>query len=300
MSNMKRAPLIGMSIFFSVAVLGSIAWQLHGYTFALLEPRGTVALAERGLIIHALLLMLIVVIPVFILIFAIAWRYRASNSKAVYTPNWEHSTMEELVWWAVPIEIILVLGALTWSSSRELDPYRPLTSEKPFVVEVVALDWKWLFIYPTLGTATLGEVDFPAGHPVEFDLTADAPMNSFWIPQLGGQIYVMTGMVTQLHLQADTPGTFRGSSANYSGDGFAHMTFAAKALSESDFITWSAAAKTAPLTLTMDTYKILASPSTNTPPITYGSVDPGLFASIINQFMPPSTQSGHDMMPMHQ
>ena len=265
-----------------IAVLFAL---LQNYTFSVFDPKGLIASEERGLIIHAVLLMLIIVIPVFILAFSIAWRYRATNTKAVYTPDWENSPMEELIWWAIPLEIILVLGALTWSSTHQLDPYKPLSvSGTPLVVEVVALDWKWLFIYPELGIASVNQVDFPADRPVTFEITADAPMNSFWIPQLGGQIYAMTGMVTQLHLAASQIGTYAGASANYSGDGFAQMKFTANALSESDFNAWVAMVRQSSQTLDKAAYTVLAEPSTTTPQV-YASVDTTLYNSIVMQFM---------------
>ena len=292
---MKRdyVALACLAITTAVAVLVVL---LRPYTFAVLEPMGHIALSERALIVHALLLMLIVVVPVFALAFAIAWRYRAGNTSAVYTPEWEHSKLEEFVWWIVPFEIILVLGALTWSSTHQLDPYKPLVSNVPQLrVEVVALEWKWLFIYPSLGIASVNALTLPVGTPVEFDITADAPMNSFWIPQLGGQIYAMTGMSTQLHVVANERGTYMGSSANYSGSGFASMTFPVTATSPEEFDAWVAQVKNDSPALTMSTYHTLAAPGTTTP-ATYAPVADTLYNSIIMQFMSPSTShSGSDM-----
>jgi len=267
--------------------------------FQLLMPAGLVALSERALILHALLLMMIVVVPLFILAIVIAWRYRASNTKAAYTPDWEHSPMEELIWWVIPLEIILVLGALTWTSTHQLDPYKPLDSQvKPLPVEVIALNWKWLFIYPTLGVATVNELDIPVNTPVTFAITSDAPMNSFFIPRLGGQIYAMTGMSTETHLEATETGTFMGMSANYSGDGFAGMQFKTNALSQSDFNAWLVEAKHSPLILTQSSYTMLASPSQNAPVTIYGNVAKGLYNSIINKFMTSAstTPSNNDDM----
>jgi cytochrome o ubiquinol oxidase subunit 2 len=290
--NYTALLLLGVTI--AIAALYAL---LRNYTFQIFEPKGLIATEERGLIIHAVLLMLIVVIPVFILAFSIAWRYRASNTKATYTPNWENSPMEELIWWAIPFEIILVLGALTWSSTHQLDPTKPLTATStPMIVQVVALDWKWLFIYPELGIATVNEVDFPANVPVEFQITADAPMNSFWIPQLGGQIYAMTGMVTTLHLVADEPGVFNGYSANYSGEGFAEMKFAAKAMTPSDFASWVEVTKRISNPLYLDTYMQLAKPGTTTP-LYYAPVGKDLYNSIVMKFMSPQMQGS--LMEMH-
>jgi cytochrome o ubiquinol oxidase subunit II len=280
-------------VFLGITVVFAVLYALlRDYTFQVFDPKGLIATEERGLIIHAVLLMLIVVVPVFILAFSIAWRYRAGSTKAVYTPDWENSPMEELVWWAVPLEIILVLGALTWSSTHQLDPSKPLAvSGTPLVVEVVALDWKWLFIYPELGIASVNELDFPVNRPVTFYITADAPMNSFWIPQLGGQIYAMSGMVTQLHLVANNVGTYNGASANYSGDGFADMKFAANAVTEDEFNAWVAGVKHSNQILDAATYRLLARPSTTTPQ-TYASVADNLYNSIVMQFMQPQSVMG--------
>lgn len=253
--------------------------------FLLLDPQGPIALAERGLMVQSLLFMLIVAVPVFLLLFYFARQYRASNTKARYQPDWEHSKMEELIWWAIPFEIVLILGAITWSSTHELHPARPLAAgQEPLVIEVVALQWKWLFIYPQEGIASLNYAAFPAGTPVRFDITADAPMNSFWIPQLGGQVYAMTGMVNQLHLQADEPGVYAGRSANYSGDGFAHMTFEAVAMPQETFDAWVRAVRAAPDTLTMATYEHLTTPDVSAGIMYYGAVERGLFDSILAQF----------------
>lgn len=248
------------------------------------QPAGTIALQERNLIIQATLLMLIVVIPVFILAFSIAWHYRASNKKAVYSPDWEHSKMDELVWWAIPLEIILVLAALTWTSTHALDPRKTLAGQTPLKIEVVALDWKWLFIYPAQGIATVNFVELPVGQPVDFEITADAPMNSFWIPRLGGQIYAMTGMVNSLNLQATEAGDFTGGSANYSGDGFAQMQFTARAAPQSDFNAWVESVSQSPQSLSDNSYATLSQAGTSTL-LYYGSVDKNMYSDIVSKFM---------------
>ena len=252
--------------------------------FAVLDPKGVIALAERGLMLNAVLLMLVVAVPVFILIFFFAWRYRAGNTKAKYLPNWEHGKMEELVWWAIPFEIVLILGALTWTSTHELDPPKPLPGGIPLVVQVVALDWKWLFIYPEEDIASVNYVRFPLNKPTQFEITADAPMNSFWIPELGGQIYAMTGMVTTLNLMASEEGQFMGMSANYSGVGFAQMKFIAEAVRQEEYDAWVAEVKTSSSTLRWGAYNTLAKPSIAEWPAQYGSVELGLFDSIIMKF----------------
>lgn len=244
---------------------------------------GPIALQESALLVNATLLMLIVVVPVFALLFFFAWRYRAGG-KAKYQPEWEHSKMDELVWWAVPLEIILVLAALTWTSTHALDPKRPLEGSKPLVVQVIALPWQWLFIYPELDIATANTLEIPAGVPIQFVITADAPMNSFIIPKLGGQLYAMTGMASTLHLMAAEPGEYEGFSANYSGEGFAGMRFIAHARSQADFDTWVKATGTATSTLSRAGYDLLAQPSTSTPIRTWGGVEPGLFDQVLLKF----------------
>jgi cytochrome o ubiquinol oxidase subunit 2 len=254
-------------------------------SLALLNPAGVVALAERSLMIQAVLFMLIVAVPVYVLLFFFAWRYRAGNTKAVYKPDWENAKIDELIWWAIPFEIVLILGALTWVSTHELDPRAALSSEPPLVIEVVALDWKWLFIYPEERIATVNYVRIPVGRAVRFDVTADAPMNSFWIPRLGGQIYAMTGMVNSLNLKASETGEFEGRSANYSGEGFAKMTFSVEALPEGGFDSWVLGAKTSPRALTREEYEELAKPSEPAGPATYAGVEDTLYNTIVGSYM---------------
>ena len=257
--------------------------------FSVLEPAGVVALGERTLMINATLLMLVVVVPLFVLAFFVAWHWRASNKKATYMPNWEHSRMDELVWWAIPFEIVLVLGALTWSSTHQLDPHKVLqpvgiSTEPPLVVQVVALQWKWLFIYPEQHIATVNMLELPVGRPVQFEVTADAPMNSFWIPQLGGQIYAMTGMSTRLNLIATQPGVFQGGSANYSGDGFAQMQFKTYAVPASDFAAWVHTTASSSQTLNANTYNTLAQPGIELQPQYYVLPNATFYSSIVEKF----------------
>lgn len=263
--------------------------------FAILAPHGPVALAERDLMVTVILFMLIVAVPVITLLFFFAWRYRAGNTKAKYAPEWHTSTFEELVWWAIPLEIILILGALTWSSTHALDPKKPLSQELPLVVQVVALDWKWLFIYPEESVATVNYVALEVGRPVRFLITADAPMNSFWIPQLGGQIYAMTGMTTELNLLAERPGRFKGLSANYSGEHFADMQFVAEALPPEEFKAWAERARGYERVLSMETYEELSRPSVEKTPLYFGFVADGLYTDIVAQFgaLPQPTHYEH-------
>jgi cytochrome o ubiquinol oxidase subunit 2 len=231
----------------------------------------------------ATVLMLGIIIPVFALTAIIAWRYRASNHSAKYLPNWEHNATEEFIWWAVPCIDIVILASIAWNSSRDLDPFRRLPGDNE-VIEVVALDWKWLFIYPKENIATINYVEFPAGVPIEFRITSDAPMNSFWIPQLAGQIYAMTGMVTQLHLVADEPGLYQGVSANISGKGFAGMHFAVKATTPEEFQAWVSTTKAGSSTLDSAAYSELLKPSMYDQVRYYASVDNTLFNKIFSQY----------------
>ncbi|MFJ5258214.1 ubiquinol oxidase subunit II, partial [Pseudomonas sp. NPDC088414] len=227
----------------------------------LLNPTGQVGLEQRNLIITATLLMLLVVVPVIVMTFLFAWKYRASNKDAVYTPKWSHSTKIEVAVWTIPVLIIIALGYITYISTHKLDPYRPIESDvKPVTIEVVALDWKWLFIYPEQGIATVNKIVFPAHTPVNFRITSDAVMNSFFIPGLGGQIYAMAGMTTRLHLIADRNAEMDGISANYSGAGFTGMKFKAIATSQEDFDAWVSEDKKAPKQLEPAEYAALAKP----------------------------------------
>ncbi|HEY2011637.1 MAG TPA: ubiquinol oxidase subunit II [Rhizomicrobium sp.] len=257
----------------------------------LLDPKGPIGEQEKNLILIALGLMLLVVIPVILLTLYFAWRYRASNDKAEYAPNWAHSTRIELVVWTIPCVIVGFLAVLIWRTSHSLDPYQPLESRvQPVRVEVVALNWKWLFIYPDYGIASVNRLVIPTGTPVDFKITAESIMNSFFIPQLGSQIYAMPGMQTQLHLIADKPGTYLGESASFSGPGFSGMHFDAVAVSRSQFDGWIAAAQKAPRALDGAAYKHLAVPSYNERPALYAHAQPGLFLSVVNSYMPPGMQ----------
>ena len=237
MSKKRYPRLFGILPFLGMLLLSGCNWTL-------LDPKGQVGIEQKNLILIATGLMLLVVIPVIIMTLAFAWKYRASNKAATYTPDWSHSTKIEAAVWIIPILIIIALGYVTYHSTHKLDPYRPLDSDvKPVQIDVVALDWKWLFIYPEQGIATVNKIVFPANTPVNFRVTSDAVMNSFFIPQLGGQIYAMAGMQTHLHLLADEPGVFRGFSANYSGYGFSQMRFKAHSVTEPEFAQWVEAVK---------------------------------------------------------
>ena len=259
---------------------------LSGCDWVLLDSKGMVGLAQRDLILICIGLMLIVVIPAIVLTFVFAWRFRAGNTKAKYTPDWSHSTKVEIVVWGVPLIIIAVLAVIVWKSTHELDPYKPLdVAGEPLHVDVIATDWKWVFVYPDLGIATVNQLNFPANRPLAFNITSNSTMNTFFIPQLGGQIYAMAGMRTQLHLIANEPGQFRGMSGNYSGHGFSNMKFIATASSNEDFERWVAEVRNAPAALSFTQFKALAAPSKNAPVQHFSSVEPLLFKKVIDQFI---------------
>lgn len=270
------------------SLLGLITLLLNGCKAVILNPHGMIAADEKRLIIIATVLMLIVVIPVIIMTFGFAWKYRESNTKAKYTPNWSHSTILEIIWWAIPCVIIAILATITWETTHELDPYKPLSvSGKPITIEVVALDWKWLFIYPEQNIATVNFIQFPVHVPINFKITSDAPMNSFMIPALGGQIYAMAGMQTQLHLIADEEGTYNGMSVSFSGPGFSDMKFLAKASSLEEFNQWVATVKQSPQKLDQETYGVLAKPSEKNKVEYYSSVPNKFYDDLIMKFMMP-------------
>ncbi len=258
------------------------------WTFAVLDPKGAIGLAERNLMVTAILLMLIVAIPVFIILFTFARKYRAGNTKAKYAPDTDHNRIAAIALWAIPAVIIFIIAILNWKSTHALDPYKPIDSTaKPLTIQVVALQWKWLFIYPEQHIATVNFIQFPEKTPLHFQLTAEAPMNSFWIPQLGGQMYAMAGMSTQLHLIANETGDFRGSAAEISGRGFAGMKFIARSTSQADFDAWVQSVKQSSTTLSLDEYNNLALPSENNPVAFYASVEDSLYNTIMMKFMAP-------------
>ena len=263
----------------------------------LLDPVGQVGIDEKNLIITATLLMLLVVVPVILMTIIFAWKYRASNKNATYAPKWSHSTKIEVVIWTVPILIIIALGVITYKSTHALDPYRPIQSDvKPVTIEVVAMDWKWLFIYPDQGIATVNKIVFPANTPVNFRITSDTVMNSFFIPGLGGQIYAMAGMTTKLHLIANKNAELDGISANYSGAGFTGMKFKAIATSQAEFDAWVSEVKASPKQLDTAEYEALTKPSQNNPVELYSSVKPNLFQTIIDKYegMKPGKPVNHE------
>ena len=287
---MKKLLLTGLWVAALVAVIVAAVGYFSGVSIDVLQPQGEVATKQRDLIVFTLGLSLVVIVPVFTMLWLFAWKYREGNTKARYTPDWAESKWLEIIWWGIPIAIIGVLSVITWYSSHDLDPYKPLDSSvRPVKVQVVALQWKWLFIYPELGIATTNDLRFPEKTPVNFEITADAPMNSFWIPSLGGQVYAMSGMNTKLHLAADSVGEYKGSSANISGKGYADMTFTARSLTDQQFADWVGHVKATGGQLDRGRYDQIARPSTHTEPMYLTLANADLFTDIIMKYMMPET-----------
>ena len=266
---------------------------LAGCKMVVMNPSGDIASQQARLIVVSTLLMLLIIVPVILLTVFFAWRYRKNNTSATYSPDWDHSTALELVIWGAPLLIIIALGLITWISTHTLDPYRPLSrldegrpisaDVRTLDVEVVALDWKWLFIYPQLGIATVNELAAPVDVPIRFKITAASVMNSFFIPSLAGQIYAMPGMQTSLNAVINKPGVYEGFSANYSGAGFSDMKFKFHGMSEENFDRWVKAAKSNGQTLDRKNYVQLEKPSQREPARRYGAVDADLFHAVVNR-----------------
>lgn len=268
--------------------------SLSGCEMVLLSPSGYVAQQQSDLMIAATLLMLLIVVPVLVATFVIAYRYRRSNAKSSYAPTWAHSTKLELLIWAAPLAIIVMLGAMTWISTHVLDPFAPLSVEAieqsplpeqhaPLQIDVVALNWKWLFLYPDYGIATVGEVAAPVGVPIRFRITASDIMNSFFIPAIAGQIYAMPGMRTVLSAVANETGTFKGMSSNYSGEGFNYMDFRFLSLTREDFAQWVGRVQSSDKQLTRKRYLELAEPSIDVPVTLYSDYADPLFRKIVKR-----------------
>lgn len=294
----KRALLLfGAIVLAATAVVIAIVMQ---HPVPVLQPQGEIAHKQYQLLLFAAVLSLFVVIPVWVMTIVFAWRYRESapRSKQRYRPNWDHHRGLEAIWWGIPIILISILSIVTWRTSHELDPFKPLaaTHHRPLTVQVVALQWRWLFIYPEQSVATVNYLRLPTDTPVTFQITADAPMNSFWIPQLGGQIYAMSGMSTSLNLAASQPGTYYGSSANLSGEGFADMKFPVIASSSKDFTQWIRSAQKTSNELDSNLYSLLARPNKDTIERTYGSVESNLYDTIIAKYRVPPAGDQHQIV----
>ena len=263
----------------AVVLLG--AATLGGCSEGVLDPKGPVASAERLIMLNSTGIMLAIVIPTMLATLGVAYWFRASNERARYLPDFDYSGRLELLVWSIPLMTILLVGGVAWLSSYDLDPPKAIASaQKPVRVQVVALDWKWLFIYPDEMIATVNQLTVPVGAPISFELTSSGVMNSFFVPQLGGQIYAMSGMVTRLHLRADHAGTYRGMSANYSGAGFSDMYFNVNAVPAEKFTQWVVETRTSGPVLDAQSYAELAKPSQAVAPFTYRAVTPDLFNGI--------------------
>lgn len=283
-----------------------LVFLLAGCDWVVLRPSGDIAMQQRDLIVVSTILMLLIVLPVMALTALFAWRYRQSNREATYDPEWHHSTQLELVIWSAPLLIIIALGAVTWIATHTLDPFRPLeridaqrelaADVKPLKVQVVAMDWKWLFIYPDYGIASVNEMAAPVDVPIEFSITASTVMNSFFVPALAGQIYAMPAMETKLHAVINQAGDYEGFSANYSGHGFSHMRFRFAGLSGADFDAWVAKVKAAKDPLNREEYLRLEQPSEREPVRHYGTTMAGLFDAVVNLCVDPAKMCMRDMM----
>ena len=285
-----------------------VASLLGGCDMVVMNPMGDVALQQRNLVIFATILMLVIVIPVIALVGLFAWRYRATNKDARYEPDWDHSTQLELVIWAAPLLIVICLGAVTWTGTHLLDPYRPIeriakgrpvpADAKPLDVQVVALDWKWLFIYPEYGFATVNELAAPVDRPIRFRLTSSSVMNAFYVPTLAGMIYTMPSMETKLHAVINKAGTYDGFSSNYSGAGFSGMRFRFYGMDDAGFASWVALNRKAATPLTRANYITLEKPTEKVPVMRFGQVAPGLFDAVVNHCVAPGTVCMSAMMKM--
>ncbi|HEU0067089.1 MAG TPA: ubiquinol oxidase subunit II [Sphingomonas sp.] len=299
-----RGPAARWSTLRILAPLSLLA--LGGCDMVVMNPAGDVALQQRNLVIFATVLMLLIVVPVIALVALFAWRYRANNTDARYEPDWDHSTQLELIIWAAPLLIVICLGAVTWTGTHLLDPYRPIgriakdrpvpANAKPLEVQVVALDWKWLFIYPEYGFATVNELAAPVDRPIRFRLTASSVMNAFYVPTLAGMIYAMPSMETKLHAVINRPGDYAGFSSNYSGAGFSGMRFRFYGMDDAGFAAWVARNKAAGGTLSRDRYLTLVKPTEKVPVMRFAAVEPRLFEAVVNQCVEPGTRCMGSMM----
>ena len=267
----------------AAAVLSSGSCRAAG----VLDPHGPVSAAERLILLNATSIMLVVVVPVILMTLAFAWRYRASNKRATYSPDWSYSGQIELVVWAVPAMVVILLAGVEWLGSHQLDPAQKLVSDvKPVRIQVVSMDWKWLFIYPDLGLAAVNQLVVPAGAPLEFSLTSATVMNAFFVPQLGSQIYTMPGMTTHLNLMADHPGDYPGLSSHYSGDGFSDMRFIVHSVSQSEFVSWAARIRAGGKPLDAGAYAALSRAQISVDAPTFGSVEPDMLERILQLAAP--------------
>ncbi len=271
-----------------VVALVVIYFVLNNEHTLVTHPKGVIAHQQLELIVTNVILMLLILVPTAIILLLTAWKFRANNRKTEYTPEHRFGKWSETLLWIAPAIIVLVMAPITWYATHKLDPFKPIEEKvDPLIIQVVAIDWKWLFIYPKQEIATLNFVQFPERTPIRFDLAADhSPMNSFWIPELSGQIYCMTGMVTSLHVMADGSGEYVGKAAEINGKGYSSMTFKAKSTSQADFDEWIASVKKSPLQLTEAAYQELLVPSVEEPITFYSNVKKDLFHTIVRKYEP--------------
>ncbi|MDP1879541.1 MAG: COX aromatic rich motif-containing protein [Parachlamydiaceae bacterium] len=272
-----------------VAVIG-IVFVLSSENALVVHPKGIIANKELELIITNILLMLVIIIPTYILLFTIVWKYCIKNNPSNHDPHYTSSSKIQLMMWGLPTLIVIAMAIVTWKATHDLNPYKPIESdEKPLTIQVIAMDWKWLFIYPEQGIASLNELHIPERTPIHLQLTADgSPMNSFWIPQLSGQIYSMTGMSTQLHIMANGPGEYVGKAVEINGEGYADMTFLAKSTTIDEFNQWISKAKNSSHPLTEEAYKELVKHSINKSIILFSEVEKDLYPKVVHQYMYPT------------
>lgn len=281
----------------AIALFAMLWWLIDGVYIPVLMPSGEIANQQRDLFLFTVYLSAIIVVPVFILLGWFAWRYREGNPKTKYDPEWADNAWLEIVWWGIPILIIIALSIVTYITSHSLDPYRPIESDKePVSVQVVALQWKWLFIYPELGMASVNDLTIPVDTPVHFTLSADAPMSTFWIPALGSQIYSMNAMSSQLNLIANEKGTFKGYNSNINGEGYSKMTFDVHSVDEDDFRQWHQRHATSSHTLDQQHLAELTEPGVVAEPMYMRLADKNLYNTIIMKYM---GHGGHDPVSTH-
>lgn len=288
--KISKKPVLPMLIatgilIFIILLMQPFSILQFGDKIAVLFPKGMIGYEQRNLLFIVQALMLLIIIPVYILTFMFSWIYRADNPRGIYDPEIVDNVPAEIIWWGLPLVMVVIVSVLTWVKTHELDPYKSIVSKnKEMTVQVVALQWKWLFIYPEEKIASLNYLALPVNTPVRFEISADSPMNSFWIPSLGGQIYAMPGMTTILNLIANEEGNYRGSSANISGEMFARMTFNTEVTSKEDFDKWVLATRNTENKLEINAFNNLALPSVVDPKI-FTSEDPELFNKIVNKYM---------------
>lgn len=286
--------VVGLLALLVVIVTLGLVLYLQDKNIPVLNPQGIIADKQLSLLIFTTVLGLFVVIPVFIMMFAFAWKYREGNKKAKYTPDVDGNRMFELLWWGIPFVIIIILSIVTWFSTHDLDPYKPLrSSTKPITIQVVALQWRWLFIYPEQKIATINEVRFPEKTPINFEISSDAPMSAFWIPSLGSQTYAMNGMTSQLKLEASGVGEYMGMNTNINGEGYSDMTFKAISLTSNDFTDWAASVRQEQPGLDWAKYESMQLQTRDTSVYRYSLIDRSIFDQILMKYMDHGAASSH-------